>query len=693
VVNGTITTDDLVLTNQPAVFSGATTLTTGASTLDYGTNQFLLGDTAGKTMTWNMSGGTNSLNAPQIVLGTVSKSVGKMNLQDALFQSDGIMYLGSNGIGTGTGILIISNSTVKMRGLVTGFNNSGIVSNINGTFLFNIATPQVLANSPHSIIGLNAKIEFYSVSNAPLYVAGIEFSGLSIYQLNGSTNEMQGSFTFGSGNPEYRSLQLVGGEDLWQSSSLVVGGGGTLLISNVVATIQTSDNQLTVTNGGQVICSVAAGAFNAQSSNMLLVVNGTNASWTSSTDFTDGYNGAGDGLIISNGGSVYDSMGYIGYGNYSSNNTALVTDAGSSWNNINSLYIGYNGPNNSLIVSNYASVVSGSIYLGFNQSSTNNQLSVSSGALYAQTAQTNGVLDLRCGSMRLNGGTVTTDNLLIHNDTGGSLVFNSGTINVRSTTLSTGSNPVPFTIGDGLGSANYNLQGGTHSFPSGLRIRTAASLTGCGAIVIANVVIDPGGAMLANCGGTLTIYGSVTNNGSIVASSGTKILFVGPVVNNGTVDTTAGSCRFYSGIINNGSLALDPGGDADGDGIPNFWLEQYFGHPFGQTNDHSCAGCDADGTRQNNLFKYVAGLDPTNAGSVFLCFITNVVGHTAEKNISFSPVTDGRTYTLQSSTNVLRGWVTLTGVSGPLTNGTQVSITDTNATQPQKFYRVHISFP
>ena len=53
-----------------------------------------------------------------------------------------------------------------------------------------------------------------------------------------------------------------------------------------------------------------------------------------------------------------------------------------------------------------------------------------------------------------------------------------------------------------------------------------------------------------------------------------------------------------------------------------------------------------------------------------------------------------RTYTPQFTTNfTLNDWMPLLGFIGPVTNGNQIAITDTNATEPQKFYRIHISFP
>jgi hypothetical protein len=61
--------------------------------------------------------------------------------------------------------------------------------------------------------------------------------------------------------------------------------------------------------------------------------------------------------------------------------------------------------------------------------------------------------------------------------------------------------------------------------------------------------------------------------------------------------------------------------------------------------------------------------------------------------VQFSPVLAGRTYTPQFSTDLVSGvWLPLT-FTGPVTNGNQVTITDTNAVGPEKFYRIDISLP
>jgi len=122
------------------------------------------------------------------------------------------------------------------------------------------------------------------------------------------------------------------------------------------------------------------------------------------------------------------------------------------------------------------------------------------------------------------------------------------------------------------------------------------------------------------------------------------------------------------------------------------WQLQY----FGSTNSSQAQPtADADGTGQNNLFKYVAGLNPTNPASVFVFNIAGVSNQPAWKNLIFSPVVAGRTYTPLFNTFLPNGvWAPLTTAAAPpVTNGVQVTLTDTNAIQAQEFYQMEISLP
>ncbi len=120
------------------------------------------------------------------------------------------------------------------------------------------------------------------------------------------------------------------------------------------------------------------------------------------------------------------------------------------------------------------------------------------------------------------------------------------------------------------------------------------------------------------------------------------------------------------------------------------WQLQYFGCtacPQAQTN------ADADGTGQDNLFKYVAGLNPTNPAAIFVFNVASVPNQPTVANLIFSPVVAGRTYTALYNTNLLQtGWLPLTASTTNII-GLQATITDTNASQTQKYYEIEISGP
>ena len=131
--------------------------------------------------------------------------------------------------------------------------------------------------------------------------------------------------------------------------------------------------------------------------------------------------------------------------------------------------------------------------------------------------------------------------------------------------------------------------------------------------------------------------------------------------------------------------------DSVGDGIPDLWRARYFGGYGTTTNSLSCATGDASGTGQNNWFKYIAGLDPTNHASVFVLDLANMGDGRAD--IIFSPCWSGRTYTVLASTNLLIGkFEALASASTNEADAKRI-VTDKNASAPQLFYRVEITYP
>jgi PKD repeat protein len=188
---------------------------------------------------------------------------------------------------------------------------------------------------------------------------------------------------------------------------------------------------------------------------------------------------------------------------------------------------------------------------------------------------------------------------------------------------------------------------------------------------------------------TDTSTGSITNWSWSFGDGGTTNLATNGVVY--AYDTT--------GVYTVSEIVTGPGGSSTNT-RPNYivvltpfqgWQIQYFGST---NNPNATPAADADGTGQNNLFKFVAGLDPTNSSSVFLLNITSGTNQPNAEDLQFMPMVGGRTYTPQFNTDLVDGvWSPLTSYTGPVTNGSQISVTDTNPLPPQEFYRIEISLP
>jgi hypothetical protein len=166
---------------------------------------------------------------------------------------------------------------------------------------------------------------------------------------------------------------------------------------------------------------------------------------------------------------------------------------------------------------------------------------------------------------------------------------------------------------------------------------------------------------------------------------------------NGLLTAVANVYSVATGTVNGaylgtlGNTALQVTGPYANCGLPDGWFAQYFGMA---PNPRAAPTADPTGCGQNNQFKYLAGLDPTNAASLFKLRIAAVAGQPGQKKLIFSPRWNDRTYTPVFRTNLLTGdaWVALTNTN-VTDSGAQRTVIDLNATAAQKFYRISISDP
>jgi len=131
--------------------------------------------------------------------------------------------------------------------------------------------------------------------------------------------------------------------------------------------------------------------------------------------------------------------------------------------------------------------------------------------------------------------------------------------------------------------------------------------------------------------------------------------------------------------------------DSDGDGIPDWWMIRYFGHPTGVASDNSRAQDEADGDGASNLAEYLAGTDPNNVNS-FLAVQTVATGNLTGTN-GWVQITWGsqsnRLYEIQRASTVTGPFAPLSShiLSTPPVN-TYLDLTATNANQ--FFYRLRV---
>jgi hypothetical protein len=130
------------------------------------------------------------------------------------------------------------------------------------------------------------------------------------------------------------------------------------------------------------------------------------------------------------------------------------------------------------------------------------------------------------------------------------------------------------------------------------------------------------------------------------------------------------------------------GPDSDGDGIPDSWMMQYFGHPTGLASDHSRAQDDADGDGMSNLQEYLAGTNPLDSQSSLRLRTQGINPATERPQLAFTAVA-GIGYTLQFSDNLASGiWTKLRDFPEDPTTRTILVNDPGAANSPARFYRL-----
>ena len=343
---------------------------------------------------------------------------------------------------------------------------------------------------------LNIQSNFFS--NAA-YTTAIVTLNLGAYELNpvyaGNT---PGAFLVGDGATSTTVVYLA--------SATIPGKG--LIVPGRIVVGRNGNGGLLVTNGNVVVGNTILG--NGPGGCGTLVLSGPNTTWVNTNTFTVGShsNSLGCSVVISNWASMTVAHSFrLGSGSSSggSSNNTLLLDSNARLFTTNPVTIGHWSSATAPSCSNTATVQGGAVW-------------------------DNGNASFVIGSAD---GSVATGNML-------SIMANSFVTNISYLTITP--------------TNTLYMQGGWIGVSTATN---SGTIQGCGTIT-GDVVVQPGGTVLADCGGALNFGGAVTNNGSFVAVSGTSVNFFGLVVNNGVINATNGSAQFYGGVMNNGTILTGP---------------------------------------------------------------------------------------------------------------------------------------
>jgi T5SS/PEP-CTERM-associated repeat protein len=379
-----------------------------------------------------------------------------------------------------------------------------------------MSTPRFL-NMAAFLSGVRSVLAALALASLTAPTAFAETGATNI--INGTTKSYGGDYAVGT-NGSFNALIVTNAGVVRVSSSSRIGytstssnnyalvsGVGSLWSNGVELSIGStgSFNRLTVNDGARVLMDGRTWmGYDIVSGHNSLSLDGTGSLRT--TTIYIGLSGSSNSVVISNGGSLFDITGYLGYNASATGNSVTVTGSGSVWSNSTFVTVGRNSPGSSLTISDGGTVIASNMYMGAYATATGSVVNVSGGNLYLTNITRDAQLDVRWATFSLNTGTVLVNRLYVTNNANSVMNFSAGLLRSGGSTVSNGTT---FVVGDGSQSATFDLLGGTHRFANGLKLSTNASLIGSGDIIAGSAtnfgVIAPG-----HSAGTLTFSGDLT---------------------------------------------------------------------------------------------------------------------------------------------------------------------------------------
>ncbi|MEN8254746.1 MAG: phosphodiester glycosidase family protein, partial [Verrucomicrobiota bacterium] len=463
-------------------------------------------------------------------------------------------------------------------------------------------------------------------------------------------------------------------------------------------TIPYKVDDIVIANGGTALVTQAGSCDNftlgtAAGGGTVEMSDGT---LTLENDAYVGNEGAGS-LVVSGGALRTQSLG-IGYNAGGTGNVSVV-GSGATIDINNGLTVGHSGNGTLTINDGEVEVSGGANVLVGNAAGSSGTINMAGGTFTAPVGIKVANHATATGVFNLSGGTFTASSYLYLGlygtasavQTGGTAYFLGGAgLVIGGYGGSSGS----YTISNGNFQAATTYTGGAYGLALGSWGGSGTfKVIGDDAVVYAENYnqsstgtliseIDADGISLINVYGTgsngkANIDGTFTVLDSGAAIGTHTILTAAASGISGSFDTVNLPNAYWSHEIGATTLSVthhSPAGDADADGLPNWWEVQYYGGlTTANTNDICSNGVN---TVED---AYVAGFDPTNSLAGFL--ISDLTG-----NILQWDEATGRVYTVYWTTNLLDGF------SVVLTNNYSGGVfTDTvHGAEAEGFYQLEV---
>src|ERR1051325_2071359 len=268
------------------------------------------------------------------------------------------------------------------------------------------------------------------------------------------------------------------------------------------------NDQLVISNGGAVIDTDGFIGYTLPStSDNIVKITGPGSLWDNRNDLYIGYNGRGNKMIISNGGTVSNTAGYVGNHRFSSNNMVIVTGLASLWNCRSNLIVGCGDSSNVLMITDGRMVQSANCSIGFGADLSNTAVVAGPGSTLAiQTDLWIGNQSVDNRLLVTSSAIVEASNLLIgyffpNYTVGNTVVIDSSSI---------------------IATNLVDVRQGLILFSSGLLTTSALWLT------------NGAQSQITFTGGTLQSGGPIHNTGSPLTVGGSAILAKSEMTGNGS---------------------------------------------------------------------------------------------------------------------------------------------------------------